>query len=197
MDSDINYERSLLRNTLRNWQTAQHQILPQLALLITPVNDDKPEAVPLQLPSSFTSDQRIFYKLTEAADVELQLRHGRTFDILSELRDTIHEFNASITEKRANSGSQNVATRAQTQLSNIKSRMVALMEKYMSSFTALTSLGCQTSKEGLYPLDESQLWGKNVFLPHVIGDSTRENPWYWSVGKPAELSDTSWLIERM
>lgn len=131
----------------------------------------------------------------EAADVELQLRHGRAFDILAELRDTIHEFNSSITEKRANLGSQNVATQAQTQLASIHSRMVALMGEYMLSFTALTSLGCQTSKEGLYPLNESQLWGKNIFLPHAIGDSSRENPWFWSVGKPAELSDTSWLIK--
>lgn len=171
-------------------------MFPQLGSLITPVNDDEPETTLLQLPSSFTLDQREFYKITEAADVELQLRRGGAFDTLSELRDTIHEFNSAIIEKRANSGSQNVAMRAQNQLANIKSRMVVVMNKYMSFFTALISLGCQTSKEGLYPLDESQLWGKNIFLPHAIGDSSRENPWFWSVGKPAELSDASWLIER-
>lgn len=66
----------------------------------------------------------------------------------------------------------------------------------MSSFNALTALGFLTHEEGLYPLNKSQLWGKNVFVPHVTGDSSKENPWFWSVGKPAGLSDTSWLIER-
>lgn len=128
--------------------------------------------------------------------MELRLRCGDAFDILSDLRDTIHEYNRTVTEKREKPSSQKIGTRAQAQLTEIKSRMAVLMQRYMSTFTLLTSLGCLTHKEGLYPLDEGQLWGKNVFLPHVTGDSSRENPWFWSVGKPAELSDTSWLIER-
>lgn len=70
------------------------------------------------------------------------------------------------------------------------------MKRYMVSFTALISLGCSVEREGLFPLNESQLWGKNVFLPHILGDSRRENPWFWSTGKPAELSEGAWLTER-
>lgn len=194
-DHDIDHERALLGNALRHWQGSHQQIFPYLDPP-PPVDEERPEFTPLQLPSSFTLDQRGSYNLTGAAHIELQLRRGDAFDVLSDIRDTIHEYNCVMTEKRAGPGGQNIATRVQTEISEIRSRMEALIPRYMSTFAALTSLGCLTQKEGLHPLDKSQLWGKNVFLPHATGDSSRDNPWFWSVGKPVELSETSWLIER-
>lgn len=195
LDQDLDHERILLGTALRDWQITQQQMFPLLGPP-PPIDEERPEHTPLRLPSSFAANQRGLYNLTDAAQVELQLRRGDAFDILSDLRDTIHEYNSTVTKKRIQPGSQKISTCLQVQLAEIKSRMKGLMGRYILSFTALTSLGCSTQKEGLYPLDESQLWGKNVFLPHVIGDSSRENPWFWSVGKPAELSETSWLIER-
>lgn len=192
---DLDQERVLLGNALRNWQITQQQILPQLGSP-PPVDEERPELTPLQLPSSFTPDQWQQYGLMAATPIELQLRRDDAFNTLSSLRDTIHEYNQTITEKRVNPSSQKIGTRVQVQLAEIKSRMEALMRQYMSSFTALTALGCSTREEGLYPLEKSQLWGKNIFIPHVTGDSSKENPWFWSVGKPAGLSEASWLIER-
>lgn len=192
---DLDREQALLRNTLRLWQVTQQQILPQLGSPL-PVDEERPELTPLRLPSSFTPDQQQQYGLMGAIPIELQLRRDEAFNTLSDLRDTIHEYNQTVTEKRINPGSQKIGTRVQVQLAEIKLRMEELMRQYMLSFTALIALGCSTHEEGLRPLDKSQLWGKNVFVPHVTGDSSSENPWFWSVGKPAGLSEASWLIER-
>ncbi len=194
-DQGLDHPRVLFANTLRQWQITQQQILPHLGPP-PQIDEEKPELTPLRLPSSFTASQREEFRLTDAAEVELRLRRGDAFDALSDLRDTIHELNHTTTEKRVEPSGQKTGTRAQAQIAAIKSRMEDSMQRYMTSFIALTSLGCPTQDEGLYPLDKNQLWGKNVFIPHVTGDSTRENPWFWSVGKPAGLSERSWLIER-
>ncbi len=170
-DQGLDHGRAQFADTLRQWQITQQQILLHLGPP-PQIDKEKPELTPLRLPLSFTAHQREEYKLTDAAKVELQLRRGDAFDALSDLRDTIHELNHATTEKRVEPSGQKTVTRAQAQVAAIKSRMEDSMQQYMTSFVALSSLGCPTQDEGLYPLDKSQLWGKNVFIPHVTGDST-------------------------
>lgn len=172
----------------------QHELYPSLRPL-PPIDENKPEHTVLLLPSAYTPHQRWLYGLTEATKVELELRLGHAFDVLSDLRDTIHEYNHLITHKRINPGSQSIGRQTLAELTEVKSRMAMLKVHYMRSYSVLISLDCNVEKEGLHPLDESQLWGKNIWLPHVIGDSTKENPWFWSVGKPTGILEDTWLTE--
>lgn len=162
-DQDVNlgYERAVFGEALRNWQITQQQLSPQLGAPPL-IDEEQPELVPLRLPSSFTLSQRVQYGLTSAAEVKLRLRREDALNILSDLCDTIHEYNHTVTEKRVDPNSQRIGTRVQGQLAEIKSRMEALRQQYMATFTTLTSLGCLTNKEGLFPLEKSQLWGKKI-----------------------------------
>ncbi|KAF9442316.1 hypothetical protein P691DRAFT_681701, partial [Macrolepiota fuliginosa MF-IS2] len=45
------------------------------------------------------------------------------------------------------------------------------------------------------PLEEDQLWGKNIWVPHKMGDLSKRNPWFWSVGWPEGVSEDMWLME--
>lgn len=125
-DGDVDHERALLRSTLQHWQTTQQQILPQLG---SPplIDEERPELTPLQLPSTFTSDERQRRGLNNDAQIEIQLRRDNALNTLSNLRDIIHEYNHTVTEKRVDPSSQKIGTRVQAQLAEIKSRMEALM----------------------------------------------------------------------
>ena len=65
----------------------------------------------------------------------------------------------------------------------------------MVTFRALERLGAAGPKSELKALSEDQLWGKNVFMPHGRGDSTRESPWFWFVGRPDSVSREEWMIK--
>ncbi|KAF9443047.1 hypothetical protein P691DRAFT_634214, partial [Macrolepiota fuliginosa MF-IS2] len=62
-------------------------------------------------------------------------------------------------------------------------------DQYMHSYSMLLTLGYLMSEGELRPLEEDQLWGKNVWVPHKTGDSSKQNPWFWSVGWPEGVSE--------
>ena len=188
-------ERSVLLDWLRSWRSAQSELFPLLQPL-PPINEDCPEKTSLALPSSYTHVEHEKYLLQTSVQVESELRLGHAYDILAHLRDTTHELNYVTTDKRFNGSSQRVGTRIQTEVGEIKARQKVLMDQYTDSFTKLGQLGALGPGTELRPLDGEHLWGKNVFEPHTIGDSTRQNPWFWFVGKPNSITPDNWLVER-
>ncbi|KAF9442594.1 hypothetical protein P691DRAFT_765049 [Macrolepiota fuliginosa MF-IS2] len=193
-DQDTHDMCITLLSSLQSWRISQHHLFPFLQPL-PPVDEEKPEQTPLLLPSSFTLKKRESLHLTEAANSELQLRCGHVYDILSDLQDTIHEYNHVIIEKRINQSSQNIATCTHTEIAEIWSRMMLLKNRYMHSYSALLALGYSTNEGELRPLEDSELWGKSVWVPHTTGDSSKQNPWFWSVGRPEGVSEDMWLME--
>ncbi|KAF7760546.1 hypothetical protein Agabi119p4_11222 [Agaricus bisporus var. burnettii] len=175
--SDEDLDHTHLVDLLKIWRVDQHELFPFLPHLSL-TSDEAPHATNLQLPSSFSSEERKMYKLGEATEIEIALRRGYAFDVLSDLRDVIHEINHAMTEKRTNLSSQSIATRSQRHISEIRSRMLG-----------------PNATEGLQSLEVDQLWGKNIFIPHTTGDSSKQNPWFWSVGRPEGMLSNDWLIE--
>jgi hypothetical protein len=180
---------------LHTWRVLQQEFFPLLQPSLT-INEKIPELTPLLLPSSFDSDQRLAPLLKDAAEIEFKLRLGQAYDILQDVRDSIHEYYYFTTERGLNSNSQSLATRNMKPLRELILGQDALVNRYMYTFKALNQLGLATDCE-LKPLRRDQLWGKNVFLPHHMGDSTKDFPWFWYVGRSSKYTQDAWLVERM
>lgn len=87
------------------------------------------------------------YKLGEATEIEVALRRGYAFDVLSDLRDVIHEINHAMTEKRTNLSSQSIATCSQRHISEIRSRILGIRDRYCRCYEILTLLGPMQPKD--------------------------------------------------
>ncbi|KAJ3576610.1 hypothetical protein NP233_g319 [Leucocoprinus birnbaumii] len=192
-DKDVDHERALLLGMLRSWRACQQELFPSIQSPLS-IDEDAPENTPLFLPSSFSLEERHKFLLKEAAETERQLRRGLAYDLLQSVRDSIHEYYYLVTEKGINPSSQRIGTRNQKLLYGLVSEQEAIIDQYMYSFERLKEMGMAADDE-LEPLRKDQLWGKNVFLPHKLGDSTKEFPWFWFVGRSDEYSQDAWLIE--
>ncbi|KAJ3558488.1 hypothetical protein NP233_g11498 [Leucocoprinus birnbaumii] len=190
-ESNIDEERALLLDMLHNWRLSHQEIFPLIPLSI---NEDAPERTHLFLPSSFPLEDRKSPLLKKAAKAELLLRRGHAYDLLQDIRDSIHEYYYFVTEKGLNPNSQSLATRNQQPLRDLVSSQEVLINQYMHCFETLQRLGI-TEDDELNPLSKDQLWGKNVFLPHQLGDSTKEFPWFWFVGRSDRYTRDAWLVE--
>ena len=66
--------------------------------------------------------------------------------------------------------------------------------------TALLGLGLLEDDQVLQPLHDDQLWAKDVSRPTRLGDSRKEDLWFWHVGHPSDFTegeDKEWDIECM
>ncbi|KAJ3567379.1 hypothetical protein NP233_g6404 [Leucocoprinus birnbaumii] len=192
-NKDIDHDRTLLLGMLRNWRVSQLELFPSIPSPLS-IDEDAPEHTPLFLPSSFSLEERHQFLLKEATETERQLRRGLAYDLLQSVRDSIHEYYYLVTEKGINPSSQRIGTRNQKLLYGLVSEQESMIDQYMDSFQKLKEMGMAEDDE-LEPLQKDQLWGKNVFLPHKLGDSTKDFPWFWFVGRSDEYSQDAWLIE--
>jgi hypothetical protein len=136
----------------------------------------------------------ILIYVPKATDIEVGLQQDHAFELLTELKGTIHEFNHIAMEKRQNPSSQGIATCSHQVMSEICSHMVDLKEQYNCCYNILKVRGPQAT-EGFQVLEQDQLWGKNLFTPHTTSDSSKQNPWFWFVGRPEGISSSDWSIE--
>jgi len=77
---------------------------------------------------------------------------------------------------------------------------ISAADKYRQAHSALIALGLPEDDLTLKPLSDDQLWMTNISQPMQLGDSKREDPWFWSVGCPCGLSkaeEKDWSIESM
>ncbi|KAJ3565598.1 hypothetical protein NP233_g7533 [Leucocoprinus birnbaumii] len=65
---------------------------------------------------------------------------------------------------------------------------------YRLAFQALTRLGLPADSE-LKPISDNNLWGKDMTSLRKKGDSKREEPWFWLIGKPKDCTDEQWQLE--
>ncbi|KAJ3555595.1 hypothetical protein NP233_g12170 [Leucocoprinus birnbaumii] len=188
---NIEEERPLLLEMLQHWRISYEEIFPLIPFSII---EDAPEKTRLLLPSSLPPEGRKSPLLKQAAKAELLLRCGHAYDLLQEVRDSIHEYYYLVTEKGLNPNSQSLATRNQQPLRDLVSSQEVLIDQYMHCVGALQQLG-MTEDDELKPLSKDQLWGKNIFLPHQLGDSTKDFPWFWFVGRSDKYTRDAWLVE--
>ena len=136
--------------------------------------------------------------LTSLAAIEYQLHEGQAYDALEDVREKIKIFNANLDFKKANVFGQRANTRAQAFLSQLSADKISGAEKYRVARRALIRLGLSESDTSLQELHDDQLYGKGATRPARLGDSKREDPWFWMVGRPSGLTSreqTDWSLE--
>ncbi|KAJ3564219.1 hypothetical protein NP233_g8437 [Leucocoprinus birnbaumii] len=180
-----------LRNAIEAWRKELRKFYPTLRPLGL---SDYPENDTLELPSSFTIPKIHEYGIADFAQVEYTVRLGIAYDTIDDIRTTIHIYNASKLIKRNEVFGQGPATRAWTILNGLKNDIRECAKRYQQSYHGLCRLGLPESSE-LREVTEQDLWGKDMSTAKKKGDSKREEPWFWVIGKPSDVSDEQWKLE--
>ena len=190
--------RRKLQQELVTWRQSQFNFCPLLKLSINAVDVTSPEQEKLLLPSSFNQVQRDHLGLTSLAIIEHQLREGQAYDALDDLCEKIKIFNANLDFKKKNVFGQGANTRAQNFLKQLAADKVSAADKYRTAYQALISLGLSVSDPSLQELHDDQLFGKDTSRLAKLGDSKREDPWFWTVARPSNLpakEQAEWSLE--
>ena len=179
--------RHKLCRDLVQWREKQFDLFPLLTeeSKITSVDYSMPETKSLLLPSEFSEACRIRLGLESAAKAEYQIREGQAHDRLDDVRRSIQTYNHHISIKANDVRGQRYATRARTIL-NADTQKAA--NAYNVTRNALLKLGLDPKDPLLKPLLTTELWAKNAAMPPKLGDSRKEDPWFWHVACPAGLS---------
>ena len=191
--------RIKLRQDLINWRKLQYEYCPSLKGHINAVEPTSTELENLFLPSSFQwpSDHEKL-GLVELAKLEYKLRLGQAHDALHEVKTKIKIFNADLNFKKDNIFGQRPNTRAQRYLQTLSADKVNAADKYRQARRALLNLGLSENDQSLRPLENHELWGKDSSRLALLGDTKREEPWFWTVGMPIGLSEAEqneWSVE--
>ncbi len=139
------------------------------------------------------------YGLDHLGQIEYNLREGRAHDALDEVRTAIKIFNHNLDFKKTYVHGQGPNTRAQDFLRTLVNDKISGAEKYRTERKALLALGLPKDNPVLQDLRDNQLWAKDASKPARLGDSRREDPWFWHVGRPSGLTEkekNEWDIER-
>ena len=137
--------------------------------------------------------------MDELAKIEYTLHEGQAHDALETVRKAIKVFNHNVDIKRSFVFGQYANTRAQGFLKELAADKVSGADKYRRTRVALLKLGMVENDPVLQELHDDQLWGKDTSHISQLGDSKVQDPWFWSVGCPAGLSqaeDLAWSVER-
>jgi len=191
--------RRKLQQELITWRQSQFNFCPLLRPSIDAVDLTSPEQEKLLLPSSFNQVQRERLGLTSLAVIERQLREGQAYDALDDLCEKIKIFNANLDFKKKNVFGQGPNTRAHVFLKELATDKINAADKYRVAYRALLSLGLSASDSSLQELHNDQLFGKDASRPAKLGDSKREDPWFWTVVRPSNLpaqEQAEWSLER-
>jgi hypothetical protein len=155
---------------------------------------DTPENDVLELPSSYTIPEIQQYHLIDPGRVEYNARMGHAYDAINDMRSCIHIYNACSLTKRIDVFGQRAATRAWAILNELRNDIRECATRYRIAFDALRKLGLPETSE-LQALSDDQLWGKDMTSARKPGDMKRKEPWFWSVGKPRNYTDSQWELE--
>lgn len=138
--------------------------------------------------------------LNSLATIEFMLWEGQAHDALESLRIAIKTFNYNFQFKTDHVFGQGPNTRAQAFLQELSAGKVSAADKYRTARAALIALGLPQDDPTLQPLSNDQLWAKDSSKPSRLGDTKKEDPWFWTVGRPAGLSpkeEQEWSLESM
>ncbi|TFK59425.1 hypothetical protein BDN72DRAFT_780779 [Pluteus cervinus] len=185
--SDILSSRVSLQRLLKPWLLSQDKRTPDLRKHDPPLDLTQPETIPLYLPSFWNTKEHPSGFNTLVL-IEFALREGQCHDALNKLRLAIKTFNANLKFKKDNVHGQHPNTRAQLFLATLNQDKVSALEKYNRSRDALLRLGLPPNDKTLQPLDKTQLWGRDMGLPAELGDTHKDEPWFWAVGRPNGLT---------
>ena len=190
--------RRKLQQELVAWRQSQFCFCPLLKPSIDAVDPTSPEQEKLLLPSSFNRVLRERLGLASLAVAEYQLREGQAYDALDDLCEKIKIFNVNLNFKKNNVFGQGPNTRAQAFLKQLVADKVNAADKYRIAYRALISLGLSATDLSLQELGDDQLFGKDASRLAKLGDSKREDPWFWTALRPSNLpakEQAEWSLE--
>ncbi|KAJ7236645.1 hypothetical protein C8J57DRAFT_1194304 [Mycena rebaudengoi] len=191
---DIELQRHRLSVDIKRWRGLQEEImLPAVMTLVMALPYCPPEQEKLYLPSDFTSEQRLKYRLTNLADLESKLREGEAHDALESLRDRIKHSQALRSHK--NDKKNFVAgvsrtTRAVTKIMEVDTKIPGHIAKYRHARLAMIALGRSTADPGFPELKgDDDTYYKDVNTPNALNDGGRTEGWIWTIGRAGDLTD--------
>ncbi len=190
--------RNKLQKDIIGWRQNQFIFCPLLKPYINTVDPKTPELDKLLLPSSFEPALRKHLGLTSLGTIEYRLREGQAYDALNDLREKIKIFNANSNFKKNNVFGQSANTRACAFLKQLSADKVNAADKYRIARQALINLGLSNSDPVLQELHNDQLHGKDTGQAAKLGDSKKEDPWFWTVGRPSSFTikeQNEWSLE--
>ncbi|KAH6903700.1 hypothetical protein BKA70DRAFT_1513986 [Coprinopsis sp. MPI-PUGE-AT-0042] len=194
-------DRQKYSNRLTKWFKQHAARCPKLYEELSPINSSAPEETAIKLPSQYMAHMRAVHDLTSLAETEYQLREGQAHDALEKLRFCIQVYHHNVRFKKDHVFGQRANTRAQVYLMTLAHDRDQAAEKYRRVRKALLRLGLSpedTTFRALNEKDESFDATKNASRASRLGDSKKEDPWFWDVGRPSNLSKEdkkAWMRE--
>ncbi|KAJ7609366.1 hypothetical protein DFH06DRAFT_1346392 [Mycena polygramma] len=188
--------KASLRKELTVWRVSQYERFPALQSEIGAESSITVEKQKLFLPSSFNETRRITLGMQDLARTEFTLREGQAHDALEDVRVAIKTFNFNVAFKITQVKGQSANTRAQNFLRTLANDRIVAADQYRVARAALLNLGL--SDPSLQPLINDELYAKNTRDAPKMGDSGAVDPWFWTVGRPANLTpreQKEWSVE--
>ncbi|KAH9924500.1 uncharacterized protein B0H18DRAFT_877822 [Fomitopsis serialis] len=143
----------------------------------------RPEDEPLALPSDFSAAERNTLGLEAQAVFERRVRHGRAYDLLAAVKESINHQGAFLEDKQKHARGQKDNTRSQKQVSNATARTRMLAGLYNYNRDRLIALSDGIAEDVLQAINmETDLKSKNWRKPRQQGDSREERAWIWTHG---------------
>ncbi|KAH9936581.1 uncharacterized protein B0H18DRAFT_859881, partial [Fomitopsis serialis] len=149
---------------------------------------------PLALPSDFSSSERSTLGLEALAVFKRRIRHGRAYDLLAAVKQSINHQGAFLEDKQKHARGQKDNTRSQKQVTNATARTRVLAGLYNYNRDRLIALSDGKAEDVLQAINlVTDLKSKNWRKPREQGDSREERAWIWTVVPPANSS----LVDRV
>lgn len=119
---------------------------------------------------------------------EYQIHEGQAHDCLDDVHRSIQTHNHHVSIKASDVRCQCYATRARTIVDNLDVDTQKAASAYNSTHNVHLKLGLDPTDPLLKPLLPTELWVKNAAMPPKLGNSRKQDPWFWHVACPAGLS---------
>ena len=192
-DEKIYAAQQCLRNDLDKWRIIQLDFFPKLieefeSKVTNSIDLATPEDEPLLLPSTFSETYCMALGLGLAGKAEKELRIGWAHDRLENVRTAIQTYNHHVEMKAKEVRSQRHITHARIIVEELMAQVWRPAYHYNKIRKALLSLGLPPDDPALRELKDTELWAKNAAIPAKLGDSRKQDPWFWHVACPAGSS---------
>jgi hypothetical protein len=154
----------------------------------TTLSSVKIEDCTLPLPSFFSESERSDLGFDAISAFERRLRQGCAYELLQQIRMSVLSYNVSLGVKINHVHGQRDNTRFARALHNIHSDTRKYACQYRGMYDALLQLGLSPTDTTFQQLKDSELWAKNTTEREGLGTKTIQDPWYWRVGTPENMT---------
>ncbi|KAJ7681689.1 hypothetical protein B0H17DRAFT_942799 [Mycena rosella] len=190
--------RATLRKEIMSWRIWQFDRFPRLQKDFVGGDPDAPQKEKLWLPSELNEPARAASGMQELAAIEYELRKGQVYDALADVQTAIKTFNFNVAFKIAQVQGQSANTRAQNFLQTLANDRLIAADGYRRARDALLRLRLLPTDTCLAALANEDLYAKNTRDSPKMGESGDVDPWFWTVGWPANLTvrqEADWSVE--